>query len=442
MKKLFNITILLLFFVSMKLALGETIEVNGELTSVTVYRGQASVTRSIDTKLPAGTSELVVRGLPNRILPESLYAQTDGDITVLSVRYRERAVERDTRAEVKELDTQIEAVKRQIYHTDRQKGHLNSQWGMFIKLRDFTVEAKNSDLNRGLLTFEPIDKLTQYIQKKGQEYIDSDIKYDDELAQFNKQLELLQRKRADLDAGRSKTEREAVVFVNKTSSGTGTIKLSYIVDGANWFAQYNLRANPDKSAVLIEYNAVVNQTSGENWEGVTLSLSTSEPTMIAAPPVLEHMLLTLRPVAGPAVPGQEFGKRQEQQMANESAPQSQIKAEQYRDISQMFGRNLKEQRIASKKGIAANYEINSIAFDNQFIELSADKDVIQKIQREAERFARTEGVSVSYNLPGKLTLPSRTDQQIVNIASINAKSEFTMVSMPLLTNYIYRQDDI
>ena len=80
-------------------ALAGTPTTTGTISNVTVYRGQALITRRINVDLPTGTSELIVAGLPAKIVPESLYAQTPGDIKVLSVRYRERAVEADTREE-------------------------------------------------------------------------------------------------------------------------------------------------------------------------------------------------------------------------------------------------------------------------------------------------------------------------------------------------------
>ena len=53
------------------------------------------------------------------------------------------------------------------------------------------------------------------------------------------------------------------------------------------------QANPKKANVLIEYNAVLHQTSGEDWNNIAVSLSTAQPSMVAAPPVLEPMNVTL-----------------------------------------------------------------------------------------------------------------------------------------------------
>ena len=45
-------------------------------------------------------------------------------------------------------------------------------------------------------------------------------------------------------------------------------------------------------------------------------------------------------------------------------------------------------------------------------------------------------------MPGRLTLPSRSDQQLVTIASITAKADFTLIATPLLTDYVYLQADL
>jgi uncharacterized protein (TIGR02231 family) len=262
-------------------AAGEPVSAPGAISKVTVYRGQALVTRRIELDAPAGTSELVVPGLPANILPESIYAQSSADIKILSVRYRQHAVDEDTREEVRQLDTQIETVKHDIKIATEQNEHLKVQWKMFESLRDFTVTAEKSDLNRGLLTFEPINSLTDLVEKKGTDYLNKRLELEDKLAELQNKLALLERQRKDLMAGQSRTEREAVVFMGGAGKHIA-LEISYLVSGAGWQQQYNLRANPDRSTVGIEYNAVVNQTSGEDWNGVTLSLSTAEPTMVAA----------------------------------------------------------------------------------------------------------------------------------------------------------------
>jgi uncharacterized protein (TIGR02231 family) len=254
-------------------------ETTGAISKVTVYRGQALVTRTVSVDLPPGASELIVKDLPAMIVPESIYAQTSGDTKVLSVRYREKAVSEDTRQEVKQLDEQIEDVQNKLKYAESEQKHIDTQWQMYEKLKDFTIAATGSDLGRGLLTFEPLNNLTELIEKKGLEYFKQKMELEDKIDGLKKEQDLLGRKRGELVAGQSRTEREAVLFISGAGGKKVAIELNYLVGGANWQQQYNLRANPEKSNVLIEYNAVVNQTSGEDWNGAALSLSTVRPIL-------------------------------------------------------------------------------------------------------------------------------------------------------------------
>ena len=400
-------------------AFAEVPTTTGTISKVTVYRGQALVTRTVGIDLPPGASEFIVKDLPAMIVPESIYAQTSDDTKVLSVRYREKAVRENTREEVKQLDAQIEDVQHQLKDAESEHKHLDLQWQMFEKLKDFTIAAAKSDLSRGLLTFEPVESLTGLIEKKGLEYYKQRMELEDKIAGLKKELELLDRKRNKLVAGQSRTDREAVLFISRSGGKRIAIQLSYLVGGANWQQQYNLRADPKKSNVLIEYNAVVNQTSGEDWDGVALSLSTAEPTMVAAPPILEPMLVALsRPAQTQQVQTQAF-----------------IGADQARQYQESRKANI-------KKGIAANTELNELALSNQAFFFRAGQQELQEFQQKIAEISRTEGISATYNLPGRLTLPSRSDQQLVSIASIRSRADFTLIATPLLTDYVYLQADL
>jgi len=416
-KQIFTPAIVLIALLC-SVAFADSPTTTGTISKVTVYRGQALVTRSISIDLPSGASELIVKGLPAMIVPESIYAQTSDNVKVLSVRYRQRAVREDTREEVKELDARIEDIKHQVKYAKEEHSHHSAQWQMFHSLKDFTITAEKSDLNRGLLTYEPVQSLTELIEKKGIDYFERRLKLEDRIAELEKELELLERKHRELAAGQSRTEREAVLFLSGAGGKKVSLELSYLVNNANWQQQYNLRANPKKSNVLIEYNAVVNQTSGENWNGVALSLSTAETTMVAAPPILEPMLVALSRPAPTQQAGQVFlGAAQ---------------ARQYQ----------KSRKANIKRGIAANSELNDLAIRNQVFFFNAGQRELEQFQEKIAEISRTEGVSVTYDLPGRLTLPSRSDQQLVTIASITARADFTLIATPLLTDYVYLQAEL
>ena len=61
-------------------------EVPGTVTEVTLYRGQAMVTRTIPLEGPAGGVEIVVGDLPEQVVADSLFAEGGEGIEVRAVR--------------------------------------------------------------------------------------------------------------------------------------------------------------------------------------------------------------------------------------------------------------------------------------------------------------------------------------------------------------------
>lgn len=64
------------------------------------------------------------------------------------------------------------------------------------------------------------------------------------------------------------------------------LELEYLVPSSGWEPRYELRTAKDARSVQVVYRASVWQQSGEDWDGVQLALSTSQPQRGAAAPTL------------------------------------------------------------------------------------------------------------------------------------------------------------
>jgi uncharacterized protein DUF4140 len=84
--------------------------VPGRVTHVTLYRGQAMVTRTIPIEGAKGSKELVVGDLPEQVVADSLFAEGGEGIEVRAVQFRSRAVGEEPRNEVRKVDEGIEQV--------------------------------------------------------------------------------------------------------------------------------------------------------------------------------------------------------------------------------------------------------------------------------------------------------------------------------------------
>ena len=143
--------------------LAETIESHGAVAQVTVYRGQALVTRNVEVKGQGGLVELVVTDLPERILPNSIFAEAgNGGLEVRSVRYRVRPVMQDVNAEVRKLDDQIRMLDDSLKAAGKRLELLAQHRAYLDKLEQFVAPAATVELTKGVLNADTLKACLLY----------------------------------------------------------------------------------------------------------------------------------------------------------------------------------------------------------------------------------------------------------------------------------------
>ena len=439
-------------------------ETSGKVTAVTVYQGQALVTRNVVLETDEGLAEVVVTNLPENVLPASLYAEPGPGVEIRSVRYRVRPVEADVRQEVRELDSQLQTLQDSLAQVVRHQQLLREQAQYLDKLEQFSAVTADQELKHGVLNAETLKELTAFNFEKRQQIAGSELELAKQQRELQKQYELLQRKRQTVAAGSARTVREAVVFVNLTEEGGNpTLRLRYLVSSATWSPSYNLRATAERDEVLVEYNASIEQMSGEDWTDVEMTLSTASPSLVAQAPTLDPLVVKLGhapPVsqaANAAQPGEfAYAKAKEQledQRRQLEIGRGNVASRVYADESQAA--NLPEEghaqgefgggRGGGEKQLTELFSRERKAADKVLNEISQQMQLLDfnMAQIEAKKADPThlgpQEVSVSYRLASRMTLPSRSDRQLLQISAHRLKGEFYRVAIPVLTSSVYEE---
>jgi autotransporter-associated beta strand protein len=444
----------------------------GKLDEVTVYRGQALVTRLVEVPGAAGLHEIVVTDLPEHVQPSSIYAESADGVEVRSVLYRIRPVEQDVRDEVRKLDADIRAVQDLMQANAQQSRVLQERNEYLNKLEQFTAPTANVELTKGVLNAETLKALTTFIFDQRQTVATSQLKAQQELRDLNEKLSLLQRQREVLTGGSAKTIREAVVFVN-LKEAHGRMKLRYIVDGASWIPSYNARTD-GKAKITIEYNAAIEQMSGEDWTDVSMTLSTATPSLVAKAPALEPLTIALHAGVPDNMPPGSKGSISAYWSAKKDLDERRKQIEISRSLNitgantysgattinggtlvlqgnggntlglnPQAGNPAEPQQQAAQQPMAQTEDfdtnLNDVARESQVLDLVNTA----RIERSGKPSgAPDEGVSVSYQLDGRTSLPSRADRQLIQIAAIPMKAETYRIATPVLTSAVYVQASV
>src|SRR5262249_34575543 len=122
-------------------------------------------------------------------------------------------------------------------------------------------------------------------------------------------------------------------------------------------------------------------------------------------------------------------------------------SQMFRDQSRELRQKAQAELLGNRVEAGKNF-INEAAALEQADELLAKKDDQSENQKPtqpeviAAATATNEGPSVTYHLRSRLTVPSRNDQQLIEVARIETKPDYYYKAVPILTSHVYRLADL
>lgn len=380
-------------------------------TAVTVYLGRAAVTRAATVTLPSGVSAIRFSALPESILPDTLQARAGGhgggsQVKVIGVDFVQRVVERAVDPELAKLDARVESLTRDLTHLAQDAALLEQQ----RKLVDaIGIRAAGDASERGgtpQLDLAAVEKQLAFVAAQRMALVKAQRELD--LTQQNLQRSLAQAQ-ADRQAraGSSTVQRDAIVTVI-SPVGEQQIELTYLVANAGWEPSYNVRGALDQQSTAIEYDAMLAQRTGEDWNNVALTLSTAQPAVAANPPTIQPWFVDVY-IPPPPTPAPTAGRVMDRSAAKSAEPPAAFDA------------------APGAPGLRGG------GGDEQN---QAYRDALKLAERASVNDAG--GAAVTFALPRTVTVKTNADRsQRTRIATIDATPEFVHVAVPLLTEAVY-----
>ena len=399
------------------------VEAESAIEAVTVYRGQALIRRAVQIPPDLGELQIIVDDLPAKVVGASLTAGGTEGVVVRLVRYRSRAASKPLNKELAEIESQIKQIKREL-HANAKMHEVKQRNAQYMhNLAMFITSKERATSSQADLDADGIAKLTDLILSNDPKTFAEMTELEHQKADLEEELHVLERRRSELSGKSAKAVHEAIIFLTKARLGPAEVRLNYLVNDAGWSPAYNVRLGADGKAARMEYLADVRQRSGEDWTGVSLTLSTATPHTSADSPLLVPLWVGARS----AVP--VSGKVKRLMVAGS-------KAEYQRRAGRLRVQQASLPQQMAKGRRAAMWSSNRIAAEVQEMELNVDRDVLRSGIRELRR--AEEALTVSYVLEGKMSLASRPDRQLLQIASLQIPVETYHQAIPLLTTYVYR----
>ncbi|MFC5287746.1 DUF4139 domain-containing protein [Actinokineospora guangxiensis] len=267
------------------------IRLDAPIAAVTVYPGQARVTRRGRVTLPGEDTRVLVTGLPALLHPDSVRVAGSGEAAVLGVDVvPERHARPSTAPELRERAEALDAALAEMADTD-------TAYGTRVDLLTGVARRSSGALATALARGDADPARVAAAGAGLAEELSRVLAERRDLALARERVAEeraeVQRLLADVS---SEPDRVAVA-VDLSGSGEVDLEVSYVVDGAGWESTYDVRLTGER--LTVTWFALVRQHSGEDWPECELALSTARPAAGVAVPELDPWYLD---VLSPVVP--------------------------------------------------------------------------------------------------------------------------------------------
>ena len=377
------------------------VDAKSAITHVTVYEDKAQVQRSSRVSLEKGVTCVTYKDLPSSFSTDSFQValHVDGEATVILkgvafdtvfVEDSSSLSEDECTKKRKELVESAERIENELCLLREEMDLDKTRAEMIESL--FTASVEDT-------THAPVGL---FDTKTWSDIIQKNVSEQESLIKTRRtkqrivaeKMQIVRDLRSQIDTICPRKNKVNVVKVSLEANVAVMkvdVQLSYLVDRASWRATYDVRINRETQEVDMTYNAIVTQSTEEEWKDVEVSLSTARPSISGKQPELKPWRITSH--LGGSVSASRGGS-----MAKKKR-----------------GMALREQTAVVADG------------DNESDEDNREYEPAQVISAEVNT---TSATSVSFTVPRTHTLHRNGEPIRLTLARFPLKASFHYISVP------------
>jgi uncharacterized protein (TIGR02231 family) len=271
--------------------------VDSRISAATVYADRAVVTRTAGVDLTPGEHALVFERLPANLVDQSLQVSGHGTAaaTILDVNAQTAFVDFTPNARVQELEEQIRGLQKQNRTLNDRTAVLREEHDfvkrMLLASTGMVISPLGADAEHGggtaaRPTLEEWQKLYAYSEETLSKIAAELQSLDNQREDLKTKQTALEQQLNELRGAGGKSFKSVTVRVAVTAAGKLEVALKYAVPGAHWVPSYDARLRAADRAVDLTYYGMVRNGTGEDWNDITLTLSTARPSLGGGAPEL------------------------------------------------------------------------------------------------------------------------------------------------------------
>jgi len=265
-------------------------KVKTTINELTVFLTGGEVTRSALLKLKKGRNKIIFTGISTVIDQKSIQFSANKTHNLVSV-----STEMDYISSVRS-NPRLKKIKDSLEIIHDKQSDLRNEKSAYESEKQLLETNKSIKGTQQNLSVEELRSMAEYYRTRMMVLNKTISSYDKKINVLNSKVYLYSQQLLELNYKESSHSNQIIVIVDVDEAKELKIELKYIVSNCGWQANYDLSATNIDSKISLKYKAKVYNNTGNDWENVKLTLSTSNPNLSASAPTLTPWYLNSRSV--------------------------------------------------------------------------------------------------------------------------------------------------
>lgn len=257
-------------------------KVHSTVTHVTVFNGQAQVTRIAKVNVEAGVYNIIFDKLSPYININSLEVKSDAGFTLLSVSSRNNAQNKT------EKPTDIIELEDSLSNINAALADFKADKETIVYQKDLMLANKNVGSNQVGVKSDELEDLMDLYKKKLDDFKTNWFRLSALEKKYNDYKQAVEMHLNEYNEGKLSLSNEIILTIKAENNiEQAPIVLTYLVGNVSWSPFYDIRVKNNKSKAQFYLKANINQATGEDWNNVQLKLTTANPSLGGIKPELQ-----------------------------------------------------------------------------------------------------------------------------------------------------------
>jgi len=293
-KKLLPVFFLILVFSATLTfpASGQELTIDSQVSQVNIYPNSGMITREGKIELEKGYHRIIfdniLEDIDEKTINVELKEISDEDVRIMGISIEKIFLESEPSVKIKQIQEEISHLEKEIRILTSKKDILKDKKAFldsiiyFFKNQSISDESHNQEIS-----VTPFENIYDFLGEKIESNYEADINYDFEIESCQERIDFLVKQLQQISSRQLDTKRIIAVELEVYQKANPTIAVSYqINDRIAWQPAYDIRVDITEKSINLTTYALINQTTGIDWEDVNISLSTARPTVSGTMPAI------------------------------------------------------------------------------------------------------------------------------------------------------------